>query len=261
MASRDAGGRPPEPAQGVADHRGRDRLRVPGMLRGFALLASLVGLGWLAHLLADAGVLSQRFIDAQVTGHGATGFAVFLGIGTIATALGLPRQIVAFLGGYAFGAAAGTGLALAATTAGCVATFLYARVLARSFVSRRFGARVRQFDEFLGRYPFRMTTIVRLLPVGSNVLTNLLAGVSSVRAGPFLAGSAVGYLPQTLAFALAGSGVAVAPEIEVAIGAGLFFATAILGVALYRRHRHGTSLEPSIDEALDLRGAPRHDHH
>ena len=236
-----------------------ERIRPGVVLRGFALLASLVALGWLARWLADAGMLSERFIDAEVAGHGATGYAIFLGVGAIATALGLPRQVVAFLGGYAFGTAVGTGLALLATTLGCVATFLYARAFARALVARRFGARVRQFDEFLGRYPFRMTVIVRLLPVGSNVLTNLLAGVSRVKAWPFLAGSAVGYVPQTLAFALAGSGVAVAPEIEIAIGACLFVATALLGIALYRRHRHGAGLERSIDEALELPGAPRED--
>lgn len=255
---RDAeGGRDGRDAPSRAPDRGRIR---PGVvLRGFALLVSFVACGWLAHGLADAGMLSQRFIDAEVAGHGAAGYAIFLGIGAVATGLGLPRQLVAFLGGYAFGTAAGTALALAATLAGCVGTFVYARAFARSLIARRFGARVRQFDDLLGRYPFRMTTIVRLLPVGSNVLTNLLAGVSRVRPGPFLAGSAVGYLPQTLAFALAGSGVAVAPEIEVAIGAGLFLATAYLGIVLYRKHRHGAGLEQSIDEALELGGSPWHD--
>lgn len=226
-------------------------LRPRVMLKGLALLLSLALLGWTAEWLADSGVLSERFVEAEIAGRGATGYALFVAIGALATAIGFPRQVIAFLGGHAFGTAAGSALALVATLAGCAATFTYARVFARSVVAKRFGERVRQFDEFLGLHPFQMTMIVRLLPVGNNAVTSLLGGVSRVRALPFLAGSAVGYLPQTLAFALAGGGTKLAPAIEIALAVVLFAASALLGVALYRKHRHGTALEASIDEALE----------
>ena len=116
--------------------------------------------------------------------RGLAGYAIFLGVGALATALGFPRQVVAFLGGYAFGTLAGTELALAATVLGCLGSFLYARGFARSLLARRLAGRVRQFDEFVGQHPFQMTMIVRLLPVGSNVLTNLVAGVSRVTGWP-----------------------------------------------------------------------------
>ena len=51
---------------------------------------------------------------------------------------------------------------------------------------------------------FTVTLIVRLLPVGNNTAFSLLGGVASVRALPFLAGSAIGYVPQTLVFVLLG---------------------------------------------------------
>jgi uncharacterized membrane protein YdjX (TVP38/TMEM64 family) len=229
------------------------------LVRGLLLLASLAALGWLANWLMDTHVLSQEFIDAEVAGHGWAGYAIFLGVGAVATAIGFPRQVVAFLGGYAFGAIVGTELALAATLLGCLCTFLYARAFARSLLAHRFGGRVRQFDEFLGLHPFQMTMIVRLLPVGNNAITNLLAGMSRVRAAPFLAGSAVGYLPQTIAFALAGGGMDVAPAIEIALAAALFVASALLGIALYRKHRHGARLEASIDEALESGHSSRRD--
>ncbi len=227
------------------------RVRPRVLLRGLLLLASLAALGWTARWMLDADLLSRQWIDAEVTGHGLAGYAIFLGVGALATALGFPRQVVAFLGGYAFGTLAGTELALAATVLGCLGSFLYARGFARSLLARRLAGRVRQFDEFVGQHPFQMTMIVRLLPVGSNVLTNLVAGVSRVRPAPFVAGSAVGYLPQTLAFALAGSGVALAPVLELGLGTALFIASAVMGIMLYRRHRHGTELEEAIDEALE----------
>ena len=239
----------------MASHRVRPRV----LLRGLLLLASLAALGWTAQWMLNAHLLSQRWIDAEVVGHGLAGYAVFLGVGALATALGFPRQVIAFLGGYAFGTLAGTELALAATVLGCLGTFLYARGFGRSLLARRLAGRVRQFDEVIGMHPFQMTMIVRLLPVGSNVLTNLVAGVSRVRPAPFVAGSAVGYLPQTLAFALAGSGVAVAPVLELGLGAALFIASAIMGIGLYRRHRHGTALEDAIDEALESGDPTRKD--
>ena len=236
---------------------GRIRPRI--LLKGVALLVSLALLGWLAEWLVETGVLSKRFVDTAVAGHGLSGYLTFLGIGALATALGFPRQVVAFLGGHAFGVVLGTSLALAATVAGCAATFTYARVFARSIVARRFAGRVRQFDEFLGLHPFQMTMIVRLLPVGNNALTGMLAGVSRVRVAPFLAGSAVGYLPQTVAFALAGGGTTLAPALEIALAAALFVASALLGISLYRKHRHGAGLEASIDEALESSGGPQGD--
>ena len=128
-------------------------------------------------------------------------------------------------------------------------------LFARSVIAHRFGERVRQFDEFIGLHPFQMTVIVRLLPIGNNVVTSLLAGVTGMRARSFLAGSAVGYVPQTLAFALVGGGTKLAPAIEIALAVTLFAASALLGIALYRKHRHGVALEASIDDELETGGS------
>ena len=220
-------------------------------LRGVALVVTLVALAWAAHWLAEAGIASERWIDAEVAGRGWTGHAAFLAMGALTTALGFPRQVIAFLAGYAFGALVGTEMALIATLLGCVVTFGYSRTLARDFVARRFGERIRRLDDFLDRAPVQMTLIVRMLPVGSNLLTNLLAGVTRVRFGPFVTGSAIGYLPQTLAFAIAGSGLHVAPFLRSALAMALLVASTLLGLQLYRRRRRGTALEAEIDRSLD----------
>ncbi len=75
--------------------------------------------------------------------------------------------------------------------------------------------------------------------------------MTRVRFLPFLAGSSVGYLPQTLAFAIAGSGVHVAPVVNAAIAGAMLVVSGYVGIRLYRRHRHGAALERSIDDALD----------
>ena len=69
--------------------------------------------------------------DAEVRGQGALGEGLFVAVAALLVAVGLPRQMVSFLGGYAFGFLAGTVLALAATASGCVLAFGYARLLGR----------------------------------------------------------------------------------------------------------------------------------
>ena len=88
-----------------------------------------------------------------------------------------------------------------------------------------------------------MTVLIRFLPVGSNLITNLLAGVSSVRPLPFVAGSLIGYLPQTVIFVLLGSGIHVQPMVRSALSVLLFVVSATLGITLYRRLRRGRPLD------------------
>ncbi|MEE9317967.1 MAG: VTT domain-containing protein, partial [Rhodospirillales bacterium] len=162
------------------------------LIRGLALFVSLVVLGV---VLKTGVVFNEAWIDSVIRSQGLKGVLIFVAVGWGVTSVGLPRQLVAFLGGYAFGFVYGTGLALAATTLGCITAFLFARVLARDWVAGKISDRIRRIDGFLSENPFSMTLLIRFLPLGSNFLTNLAAGVSSVSWAPFVAGSALGYIP------------------------------------------------------------------
>jgi len=221
------------------------------ILKALVLFASIVALGIVLKATEIGTALDKAWIDTAVRGQGVTGEVVFLVVGALFTSLGLPRQVICFLAGYAFGFVIGTGLALVATLAGCASTFAYARLLGRDLVAARFPARVKRIDDFLGDNPLSMTLLIRFLPVGSNLITNLAAGVSRVPALPFLAGSAIGYVPQTVVFALLGSGVAVDPALRVGLSAVLFVVSGVLGVYLYRRFRHGRTFDDDLDRDLD----------
>lgn len=196
------------------------------MLKAAMLLGGLVAAG-LALRLLGAGALDS----ARPTLRGAF---LLVGGGALLTAVGVPRQVVAFAGGYAFGAWRGGLLSLLAQMLGCCADFWWARSVAPDWARRRLAGRV---DRLLRARPFTATLTLRLLPVGNNLLLNLLAGLSAVPAGPFLAASALGYLPQTIVFALLGSGTQVGRAGQIAVGAALFAASAALGYALLRRQR------------------------
>lgn len=215
------------------------------LLKGLTFILSLALLGYLFKLTDLGNSINETWINENVRRHGLQGMLLFLMMGALFTGIGLPRQIIAFLGGYAFSVMLGTLLGALAALLGAILTFGYARFLGRGLLQSRLGDRAKRFDTFVGQHPFSMTLLMRLLPVGSNVLINLAAGISSIRPLLFFSGSFLGYLPQTLVFALVGSGVHVAPAIKLGGAIALFVVSGAIGVYLYRRHRH--ALNPNTD--------------
>ena len=81
------------------------------------------------------------------------------------------------------------------------------------------------------------TLIWRFMPVGSNLLTNLAAGAFNVPPLRFFAGSALGYIPQTVVFAFVGSGEKVESGTHLRMSVLLFVISALLGLSVYGRYR------------------------
>ncbi|MDH3527359.1 MAG: VTT domain-containing protein [Gammaproteobacteria bacterium] len=221
------------------------KLRI--FLPGLMVIAVLVVFGY---LLGD--VVDRDWIDTHVQGRGLTGELLFVGVGGLLASIGLSRQVIAFLGGYGFGFLAGALLGTLAALLGCLLSFSVSRLLGRSWLTRHYSGRIRKIDNFIHANPFSMTLLVRLLPLGSNWMVNLAAGVSGVRPLPFFLGSALGYVPQMLVFALIGSGTQVEQFWQVAIAIALFVVATLLGMYLYRRYRHGHVLDTALDHELGL---------
>lgn len=210
-----------------------------GLAKGLGLILGLTALGFGLKYLESHGALTSGWVDREIRGQGLLGVEIFLLIASVCTALGLPRQATAFMAGYAFGALDGLMACMAANLIGSAATFIWARLVGRSFVRRRFPGKVRRMDDLLADNVILATLLIRLLPVGSNAVTNLAAGVSSVPFWSYMAGSAVGFLPQNLIFSILGSGVHVDPTTRLIVSIVLFVASGGLGVALWRRFKPG----------------------
>ncbi|KAA2211787.1 TVP38/TMEM64 family protein [Teichococcus oryzae] len=214
------------------------------------LLAAGLGLaGWLLREFGatPGGAAAQDWVRRFGLEQDLRGEIAYVVVGTVAAAVGVPRQAVAFLGGYAFGPWTGGALALLAQGLSCTATYGWARLVGRDWAERRlagrFGRRLRTLRDVLAGSPFQATLALRLLPVGNNLALNLLAGLSGIPALPFLAASLVGYVPQTAIFALAGAGVAVDRSAQLWLAGGLFMGSAAIGFWLLRRHRAGQAME------------------
>ncbi len=120
--------------------------------------------------------------------------------------MGFPRQAVSFFCGVGFGALQGGLIALLLTVLSACIAYALANGPLRSLAVRLLGTKLKPVENKLAKRSFRNVLIVRLFPVGSNLITNAVAGVLSVPFVPFIAASAIGFAPQTFLFTLLGSG-------------------------------------------------------
>ena len=204
---------------------------------GFSLLLVCLVIGLIvqyADLLAN---FNASWIDREVRDNGFVGAFYFVGAGTVISAVGAPRQLLAFLGGYAFGFSLGTLLALIATLLGCFIAFYAARVVMQPFLMAKFQKQAVRINSFLGSQPTRKTIVIRLLPVGSNVITNLAAGLTKVKPAPFFTGSLIGYVPQTVVFALFGKGLVIGSGWKILLSASLLLISSYMSFKLYKIYK------------------------
>jgi len=209
------------------------RTTAASLVRPGLLLCGLLAAGLSIHFLPG---IDHAVFSRAVLRHGLQGRLVFLGIGTLICAVGLPRQAVSFVGGFAYGPIIGTMLATLATLAASLMDLLWARMVGRKWARRRvLHGRMARLDTFIAANPFMAILTLRLLPVGSSLMLSLLAGVLDVRILPFLGATLIGSLPQTLIFALVGSGAEIGQMTRIGIGVALFIASGIGGALLLRR--------------------------
>lgn len=155
---------------------------------------------------------------------------------SLLSSIGLPRQVTAFTCGYLFHIYYGVVFATCAATIGAYITFTVSSLFKTHPLLLKYSSEVAKLNAFLSHKTFIKTLIIRLLPVGSNFLTNILAGVASIPIKPYLAGSFIGYIPQMIIFSLAGTGVKLAATQHIIMSAALFIVALALGWMLYKNN-------------------------
>ncbi len=155
----------------------------------------------------------------------------------LTTSIGLPRQIAALVAGINLGALFGFVLATLATTLGCFITFSVSRYLLSEKVSQKYPEKLATLSNFLSKQTFVKAIVIRILPLGSNFLTNIVAGVSKVSAPAYVSGSFVGFIPQMIIFSLAGSGIRLGAKNELIASLALFVVALLLSAYLLKQHK------------------------
>lgn len=178
---------------------------------------------------------------------GALGSLLFLAVGVLSVAVGLPRQLLAGVGGYAYGVVAGVLLSLLAAILGCALTVLFARRFLAAPIAERYARQADWLARLARDDLFLKILFMRLQPFGTNLATNLAAGVLRLHLPTFLLASLFGYVPQMLVFALAGRGIAIGSRTEVAVAAVLFAVSLLLAGVIWKRHRTDMTERDAID--------------
>ena len=200
-------------------------------------------------LLVFAALLASVFIAATVTdsipsaervrdwgdGFGLAGPLLVVPLLAALSCAFVPGPILAGAAGLLFGTALGTAVGLAAATLAACAQLLIARHLVGEQVRAILPAGVARVDAFLERRGFFAVLYVRLAPGIPYVLANYGAGLTRLRLRDMAAGTAVGALPRTFAYAALGGSLddLGAPEVKIALA--MLVVLAIGGAWLARR--------------------------
>ncbi len=159
--------------------------------------------------------------------------SILLGLSCI----GMPRQVVAFTCGYFFGIALGLVYATLTVTIAAAITYQIASLFQQSYIANKYKNQLTKLNNFLSVDTFLKALVIRLLPVGSNFLTNILAGIANIPLLPYIAGSCLGFIPQMAIFSLAGSGVKLADSTHISVAAVLFLIATLIGYYLYKARK------------------------
>jgi len=193
---------------------------------------------------------AQELVE-EIRSQGAAAPIVFTGVGALAVAVGVPRTVPCCVGGALFGFWGGSALSVLSSLLGSAATFLLGRQLGRGFVESRVRSRFRRLDalfRFVKTHGVSACAFLRLVPVGHCFSLNLILSVSPLSFGAFLVGSAIGFLPQSMACAWMGTAVHGESGLRIATGIALLTALSIAGWWWMRRLRQNRGSDRTSDE-------------
>ncbi len=201
------------------------------LLLTFMLCAVIVFFYYDLHRYVEPVAIQNLLLD-----YGRVGALLYVLLVAFGSAVGVPRQLFGIAGGYVFGLGTGFMLLSVGLTFGCSIGFFTSRMFFQEYLQKCFGHRLERLERFLCQNPFMMAMVVRFAPLGNNASTNVIAGLTTIPALPFIGGSACGYLPQSLIFTLIGTGVAVNPLVHISLGVGLLAVAFVLGFFLYKHY-------------------------
>ena len=198
------------------------------------LLALVLGLAFVSlHYGWWGSVTEEDLLRQLFQQHWAIAWPVFALVGIVYTAVGGPRQVLAFSCGYLLGGFVGGVVCALLTGFGALLTIAVVRQMGMDWWRQRHGQKIESLRRLLAQDTWLWICIIRLMPVGSNLLTNVAAALAGLsRRGVFF-GSLLGYLPQSLLFSYAGRGVALQDSSKIWMSFALLLGSSVLAWYLF----------------------------
>lgn len=173
-----------------------------------ALAVAVFAFGLDDYLTFEALREHRAALRGWVAEYGAVAALVYVLIYAAAVAMSLPGAVFMTLaGGFLFGAALGTACTVVAATLGATAVFLVARTALGDSLRARAGPWMTRLEAGFRGNALSYLLVLRLIPVFPFWLVNLVPAALGVPLGVFVAATAVGIVPGTFVFCLAGAGL------------------------------------------------------
>ncbi|MGC0209491.1 TVP38/TMEM64 family protein [Streptomyces levis] len=202
-----------------------------------SLLVTLLAGAACTMLLFEPQRLLTQGWPPQLSGAAAAlVFAVAYGVCTVAF---VPRPLLNLAGGALFGSQVGLGVALAGTVLGAGIAFCLGRALGQEALRPLLRGRwLKAADGQLSRHGFRSMLAVRLFPGVPFWAANYCASVSRMGLLPFLLATALGSIPNTAAYVVAGARASTPTSPAFLIALACIALPALAGVVVAWRKRH-----------------------
>jgi uncharacterized membrane protein YdjX (TVP38/TMEM64 family) len=201
----------------------RDR-RVWIGLGVIGLVVVLRATGLTDHLSLATLAAHREALGAYVAANLVVAALAYVGLYVVAVAFSFPGAVFLTLaGGFLFGAAGGTALTVIGATIGATLVFLFAQRLFGADALDRLGSKARALGDGIRRNAASYLLVLRLVPLFPFFLVNLVPAFVGVRLGTYVVTTALGILPGTAVFSLAGAGLG-----EVLAMGGAFDPRAVL---------------------------------
>lgn len=213
--------------QHPTDHRGHDAavaaLSIRRLWRSAAvllvvllLMALALALGWQRQVSLGSLLRHRDAAAALVAGHPLTALLAYIGFYAVAAGLALPGVVLLTIaGGVFFGGLLGGFAAVVGASLGASAVFLLAKRALRGPAMRWIGPQAARFADGFRASGFNYLLFIRLVPIFPFSLGNVLPALCGVGLGAFVAATAIGIAPMTLAIAFFGAGLDSALSVEV----------------------------------------------
>lgn len=166
--------------------------------------------------------------------------------------LGGPKQIIAVLMGLAYGLYFGTFLTVVICLSGAMLNYACAYFMANRFITNNKSTKLQSFRAFIQQEPFYKILLLRVFPIGSNLVTNSLSGAIGVSLSAFINASILGYLPQVFTFSLLGVGIGNSNHLKVELSILLTVVSFILTAFIYHFHIKQRSDLPDLNNTTPL---------
>lgn len=195
----------------------------PGFRRWLPLVALLAlagagyGLGLHRYLTLETLTANRGLLHGWVNGHLALALAAYVLLYIAVVALSIPgATVMSIAGGFLFGWALSIPATLVAAVAGAVIVFEIVKTSFGATLAERAGPMVQRLSAGFAQNAFSLLLFLRLTPVFPFWAVNAVAGLCRIPLRSFIAATALGIIPASIAFALVGSGLDVVIDRQLA---------------------------------------------